>query len=143
MGGKYNEKDASGKYKVDEGTNFSTGKKAQVDSAVCDERQVLLSGAGTGNFRIEDDQNEDFRKKREELYNEAIALANTRVPLRQIVQDLNNRLDEFYLLQKEKEAGLAKPKKITFENVQAKVQEARVAAELKKQKAKLAKQDEK
>jgi hypothetical protein len=138
LGGKLNDV-VDDRRVIKDGLEYSKGRDAMVDFSFCEDREVLLSGAGTGNFRIEDDGgNVNFMKKRVELYNEAIALSNQRVPLRQIVQDLNNRLDEFYLLEKEKtagNAGLARPKKITFENVQAKVQEARVDAELKRQKA--------
>merc|ERR1719375_2180194 len=101
----------------------------------------------SSNFRIEKDEDEydkdadgnevmTIAKRRKALYEEAVTLANQRVPLRQIVQDLNRSLEEFYVLRKEEVSGLPKPKKITFENVQARVQQARVDAEIKKSKAK-------
>jgi hypothetical protein len=100
--------------------------------------EVLFTGPGAGNFKIEADIDPQIKEKREQLYKEAITFANQRVPLRQIVQDLNRSLEEFYVLRKEEVTGLPKPKKITFENVQAKVQQAKVDAEIKKAKAKQA-----
>jgi hypothetical protein len=110
---------------------------------VCDESQLLKIGAGTSNFKIEADvdiEDEKGRKtikeERERLYKEAITFSKQKVPIRQIVQDLNRTLEEFYLIRKEEVRGLPKPKKITFENVQAKITEARELAEINETKPK-------
>jgi hypothetical protein len=99
----------------------------------------------------------DVKLKREELYNEAVTFADNRVPIRQIVADLNRDLNTFYMMRKEQVweetldgvngrslkldaegkpvtrtvegRSMPKPKKITFENVQAKIQQARAEKE--------------
>jgi len=90
----------------------------------------------------------EVKIKREELYNEAVTFADNRVPIRQIVADLNRDLNTFYMMRKEQVweetkldaegkpvtrtvegRSMPKPKKITFENVQAKILQARAEKE--------------
>jgi hypothetical protein len=117
----------------------SAGTVGSKQSAIVDaelpEDQVLFTGPGAGNFKMEKDVDEEMKKKREELYNDAITFARQKVPIRQIVTDLNRSLTDFYMLRKEEVTGLPKPKKISFENVQAKIQQAQMESEIKKQKA--------
>jgi hypothetical protein len=89
------------------------------------EEEILITGMGSGNFKVEKDVDKEIANKRKELYEEAVTFANQRVPLRQIVKDLNQSLTDFYILRKEEVTSLPKPKKITFENVQAKISLAR------------------
>jgi len=94
------------------------------------------------------DPDPEVKLKRLELYNEAVTFADNRVPIRQIVADLNRDLNTFYMMRKEQVweetkldaegkpvtrtvegRSMPKPKKITFENVQAKILQARAEKE--------------